>query len=322
MTTEYPKPFLRLRGHDLVVAYGDVVALNCPVLETAGSIIAIVGHNGAGKSTLIKAVLGLLPIRGTLATTIQKQRFNIELRPDEHMAFCPETGAVFSDITVESYIRLWCRIKRFDANYYMRAGSRYIELLELGPLLKRLGRELSKGQRRRVQTAIGFLTGPELFLFDEPFDGLDVQKTSALAQIIKDESRNMGFVISSHRMDVVERIADMVLVLHGGNLIAQGDPAAVARSLCGRSAVLTVADTEKMAAMISKHLPETVLTVQGERITVSGSSVSIQRLRTCAASAGIKCLAEADMPPSLVDAINYLLKNSPAGTAIKLGGQG
>ncbi len=209
-----------LEAHDLSVRYTELVALEIPRLVAHGQIIAVLGHNGAGKSTLIKALLGLLiPHSGSLQV---RDSDGLILRPEEHMAFCPENGAVFADISVESYLRLWCRIKHDNPRYYLKTGATYVERLSITQLLAKKGRELSKGQRRRVQTALGFMGDPRLFLFDEPFDGLDVQRTNDLMEIVEEERAKRAFLISSHRMDVMERLADLVLVLRNGSVASVG----------------------------------------------------------------------------------------------------
>jgi ABC-2 type transport system ATP-binding protein len=223
-----------IRAHNLVVRYSDLVALNIPRLDLSGRVIALLGHNGAGKSTLIKTILGLLePLSGSVSFV---RSDGSALRPERDMAFCPENGAIFADISVERYLQCWCRITRGDSKYYRGAGSRYVELLSIAELLAKKGRELSKGQRRRVQTALGFMGDPDLFLFDEPFDGLDVQRTNDLMEIVEQERERRTFLISSHRMDVMERLADMVIVLQNGEIACSGSVHEVCGLLSGQGA--------------------------------------------------------------------------------------
>ncbi len=233
---------------NLVVQYKALQALDVEHLKAEGRVVALVGHNGAGKSTLIKTLLGLLtPNRGAIAASAADYG---RLTPERDMAFCPENGAVFADISVEHYIKLWCRIKQQDGRHYLKAGSRYIERLEVAPLLNKKGRELSKGQRRRVQTALGFMGDPKLFLFDEPFDGLDVQRTIELMEIVEEERSKRAFLISSHRMDVMERVADMVIVLRHGKVACTGSVEHVTRALLGGNEVGTLTDAMR------KHLQQ------------------------------------------------------------------
>lgn len=217
--------------HNLSISYANQRVLQIHEARAQGRVLALIGHNGAGKSTLIKTILGLLePSSGSVA--VRDDRGN-QLIPENDMAFCPENGAVFADIAVEEYLKLWCRIKHNDAAYYRGEGSRYMERLSVAPLLSKRGRELSKGQRRRVQTALGFMSDPRLFLFDEPFDGLDVQRTNELMEIVEEEREQRAFLISSHRMDVMERLADTILVLQEGGVRCLGSLTDVCGSLMG-----------------------------------------------------------------------------------------
>ena len=301
---------IEITGHNLCVAYEDFVALRAQELSLKGNIISVVGHNGAGKSTFIKAVLGLLqPSTGELATWNVEGDKRSPLIPEQHMAFCPEVGAVFLDISVESYIKLWCRIKHRDGNYYKRDGARYVDVLQVGPLLKKLGRELSKGQRRRVQTAIGFLIKPKLFLFDEPFDGLDVQKTSELADIIRQEALSTSFIISSHRMDVVERLSDLIVVLKEGYFFASGPVERVCTELCGRSAIISnLSDPHALLLRIRAQYPDCLVSRIGHQITVTGGSLDVSALGRFLNQLDGASIRVDEVQPSLVEAMNFHLK--------------
>lgn len=225
---------ITITAERLVVRYSELPALSIPHLSVTGKVIALLGHNGAGKSTLIKTVLGLLePSSGQVRLTNSEGRL---FQPERDLAFCPENGAIFADIVVEHYLECWCRIAHNDARHYRNAGSKYVERLGIAELLGKKGRELSKGQRRRVQTALGFMSEPSLFLFDEPFDGLDVQRTNDLMEIVEQERAHRAFIISSHPMDVMERLADSVIVLQHGEVACTGSVEEVCKSLVhGRS---------------------------------------------------------------------------------------
>jgi ABC-2 type transport system ATP-binding protein len=306
-------PFhIEMHLKDLNVNYNETAALINARCTLSGNTIAILGHNGAGKSTLIKTALGLLrPTSGTLQTfmTSSDPSQKIVLTPDEHMAFCPETGSVFSDITVESYIRFWCRIKHYDGMYYKKAGSKYIEIFELSPLLKRFGRELSKGQKRRVQTAIGFITNPKLFLFDEPFDGLDVQKTQELTNIIASEKHVTSFVISSHRMDVMERLADIFVVLKEGSIISYGNLQQVCEALGGSTYVIHTDRNRELLDLLRQHFKEAVLNLIGNQVTITSSVLKQQMLIECIQSNHFHYEKIETVQPTLVDAMSYHLKS-------------
>ena len=194
------------------VCYDCRIAIRSLSAEASGRVIGLVGPNGSGKSTFMKSLLGLLPpTHGTLRAMMDDQL----LRPTGDMAFCPENGAVFSDIPVQSYLELWCSLTCGDRRAYLGCGAEVVQQLEVAPLLGKLGRELSKGQRRRVQIAVALLAQPKLILLDEPFDGLDTEQSAHLEGVIR--THRAAFLISSHRMEVLQRLADDVIALGGYN---------------------------------------------------------------------------------------------------------
>ena len=300
-----------LSASNFRIRYGEFVALDLPSLALNGNVIALIGHNGAGKSTFIKSVLDLLPCdSGTLSLQHSEDGAKYPLIPEKHMAFCPETGAVFADISVESYIKLWCRMKHHDPLYYRKEGAQFLEMLDISPLLSRLGRELSKGQRRRVQTAIGFLTGPKLFLFDEPFDGLDIQKSQELSDILAAQSAHMSMIISSHRMDVVERLADSLIVLKEGRIAAAGSVTEVCHTICPQNFQLTnLHDIDQTLDLLRAKFPQAVVQRLGERISLSGSGIDAAGLLTLVRSSDRNGAELLPAAPSLIEAMHFHLKS-------------
>lgn len=229
---------ISLHAHNLLVGYQrENVALSIPELKLSGNCIGLLGHNGSGKSTFFKTLLALLqPRTGTIITSegeISGEQV-VALNPQRDMAFCPEAGSVFLDVTVNEYLSFWGRIRLGDPHAHRSIRNQAL-LAELGvlPLIKKLGRELSKGQRRRVHAAVGFLVHPKLFLFDEPFDGLDIRHASALVSCIERAKADTAFIISSHRIDIVERLCDSVIVLRDGRVIASGTLNDVTHALGG-----------------------------------------------------------------------------------------
>ena len=306
---------LELKAQDLQLAYGKLLALDIANLVAKGKIIAIIGHNGSGKSTFIKSILELMvPRRGIVEANWVQGTSRTRLIPEHHMAFSQENGGVFADIKVESYIKLWCRIKHRNANYYKQYGSHYLEQLEITPLLNKLGRELSKGQRRRVQAAVGFFTHPKLFLFDEPFDGLDIGQSTQLANIMQNESRNMAMIISSHRMEVVERLADLIVVLRDGKIFTMGTVGQVCQDLCGSSIAVSHSPNEQLELLsllptIREEFYTCLVNHIGDRVTVTGSDASLQSVKSFFVKQRINGVLLNEVKPSLVDAMHYHLNN-------------
>lgn len=304
------KPTLTITVDDLMVRYNQTLALTAHRAEFHGRVVAVIGHNGAGKSTFIKTILGLVrPDRGNVTCSFSHRDERTTLRPERHMAFCPEMGSVFSDIYVEDYIKLWCRMKHRDGSYYKKAGAKYIEILDMGPVMRKRGRELSKGQRRRVQTTIGFLTNPKLFLFDEPFDGLDIIRTQELTDLIEELTREMTFVVSSHRMDVMERLADYVVVLKNGEFVSYGPLEAVCEDLGGATYFLKLEDRQGEAAdALRLGLEGCVVNHVGSHLAITGKGAQEDIIREIVTALGVAIVDLEKTQPSLVDAMNVHLK--------------
>ena len=153
---------------------------------------------------------------------------------------------------------------------------------------------------------------PRFFLFDEPFDGLDVQRTDQLAQLIRSYSSQIAFLISSHRMDVVERLADRVIVLERGGVYAAGDLTEVCQCLGGKSFIIaTSADVTEMQNKLSQHFTASIINTLGSQITLTSPLADIQTIRSCL---GSDLLTIEQVRPSLVDAVNYYLSAQNRGS--------
>ena len=304
---------ISLKASNLHISYGQTPAIAIEKLDVAGNIIGLIGHNGSGKSTIIKSTLQLVkPVSGWIQALNNSQ----QLIPHESMAFSPEKGSVFADITVEDYVRLWCRIKRKNVKYYLKEGLEITEELGITKLYSKLGRELSKGEKRLVQTAIGLLLDPKLFLLDEPFDGLDVARTQEFSTLIRNQSTKRSFLISSHRMNIMERLADTLIVLNNGKVCTVGNPEEVSKFLSGKQISLLFEsrlkpdEQAKLMKSFKAFYQEHIITSIGKQISISGPLLKEQGVQEFANQLGAKNFKIETTVPTLTDAMAYHLKNA------------
>lgn len=309
---DYPTALISFQR--AIVKYDSFTALDIPSLAFTGNRICLVGHNGSGKSTMIKALLKLLPLSsGVLETQIVSGNKKFSITPSQHMAFSPEQGSVFSDISVEEYIQTWCYIKHRNAKYYRHEGSKYIDALSISPLLGKLGRDLSKGQRRRVQTAVGFIANPLFFLFDEPFDGLDVKQASDFAEIVRSESRSRAFLLSSHRMGIVERLADTIIVLSNGKVAAIGSLEDVVYSLASQCFHISLpaellSKANEICGYMQKEFSSSIVHNIGALISITGNALRPEPLIASLEKVNVCANDIFPVQPSLEDAIDFFLR--------------
>ncbi len=204
-----------------------------------GETHAIIGPNGAGKSTLLNVCIGRLhPDSGSVEflgkNLIGKAPHEINQLGVVRVFQTPE---IFPDLTLLENVMLPClarrdgsfklRIfKRFSAETEMRDQALHtLEDVGLVNMLKTEANNLSRGDKRRLELAMGLVQQPKLLLLDEPTAGMarhDTNATIDLLQRIKD--RGMTKVIIEHDMHVVFSLADRISVLAGGRIIAQGTP--------------------------------------------------------------------------------------------------
>ena len=205
-----------LRGVDKEYR-GGIVALRGLDLELlAGQITTLLGPNGAGKTTAIKIMLGLAaPTRGTARV------FGGDPRRAENRV---RTGCMMQVAKVPETLRVKEHIEIFRS-YYPNPMS-YASALEatgIAPLQKRLFGTLSGGEKQRVMLALALCGNPDLVFLDEPTVGLDVDSRRALWNCITlAKSEGRAVLLTTHYLEEAEMLADRVVVLNHGSVIADG----------------------------------------------------------------------------------------------------
>ena len=218
-----------LDARDVVKAYGPRKALDgVDIAIGAGEFVALLGPNGAGKTTLFQLLTGLfVPDGGSIRVAGHDIRRNA-------VPALAGLGVVFQQPTLDLDMTVRGNL-RFHANLHgltgAEAGRRIAESLQQSKLADRAGdrsRSLSGGQRRRVELARALIHRPKLLIMDEPTVGLDPASRRDLLDYVLDlrEQRSMAILWATHLVDEAEQ-ADRVIVLHKGNVIVSGSPAAL-----------------------------------------------------------------------------------------------
>jgi branched-chain amino acid transport system ATP-binding protein len=244
-----------LETRDLTVRFGGQIAVNAVSCGfEAGTLTAIVGPNGAGKTTYfnlisgqLRASAGQVLLRGvdiSAASTPQRARAGVG------RAF--QLTNLFPDLTVLENVRLAVQARAgVGLQFWQMAASRTdlvaqamacVERVRLAPKALAMASVLSHGDQRKLEVAILLAMQPEVFMFDEPTAGMSVDEVPIVLDLIegiKAEGRTVLLV--EHKMDVVRRLADRVIVLHHGALVADGEPEAVVASAIVQEAYLGVA---------------------------------------------------------------------------------
>ena len=200
-----------------------------------GSVVALLGINGAGKSTLMRILCGLdRPSSGEVSA-----RSSLPLR--RVVGYCPQELELWGDLGAHEQVAMLGQLHGLSRKGAALRAQELLEVLGLAARARELARELSSGMRRRLSIAMAMVHHPEVLILDEPEVGLDPQSRVSLRALIAQLAHEQERVVllSTHNIDEVERVADRVVIMERGHVIARGEPAALVAAL-EADAVLTL----------------------------------------------------------------------------------
>jgi ABC-2 type transport system ATP-binding protein len=207
-------------------SYGSVQAVrDVSFCVRSGEIVALLGPNGAGKTTTLEILEGFRAREGGAVAVLG-------LDPGDKAAACElreRTGLVLQDIAVEPYLTVRETIAR-QAGYYQapRAVPEVISLAGLAGLERRKVRSLSGGQKRRLDLALGLIGDPELLYLDEPTTGFDPAARHGAWDLVRAlRAGGTTILLTTHDMAEAQALADRVVLLSNGAVVAEGPPASI-----------------------------------------------------------------------------------------------
>lgn len=227
---------------DLTKQYTDKIAVNKVSFQLrSGKVTGFLGPNGAGKSTTIRMILNLtLPTAGRIA--VDGKVGTTWEAPLKKIGAVTDVNAIDSRLTPRQYLRILTTASGIDVGRVVQTLS-FTGLKEVGD--KKIG-EFSLGMRQRVALAAALIGDPETVLLDEPFNGLDVDGIHWLRTILRELAyQGKAILISSHLLSEVQEIADRIVLLVRGELIADVDMEELKKTSL-RSYVRVRTDGERM----------------------------------------------------------------------------
>lgn len=217
----------------LTVRYGSRTALHDLSLRMdGGEVVVLLGRNGSGKSTLLRSIVGLQKIdRGVITVAGESIAGRSTADICRKVAYLPQdpNALLFADTVVEELqITLRNHGLPADAPEALRTIRALLERLRLADKMQAYPRDLSVGERQRVALAAVTIVQPRLLLLDEPTRGLDYEAKALLADLIHGwRSEGAAALVVTHDVEFAALLADRVVVLSQGEVIAQGAPADV-----------------------------------------------------------------------------------------------
>ena len=231
-------PPLHLEG--LVRRFGPVTAVDQVSLAVeSGEIVGFLGPNGAGKTTTLRVVAGLLrPDQGTV--TIAGHPLATEpLAAKRSLGLVPDRPYLYERLNAYEFLAFVAALYDVPAAVARERGEALLQRLGLLGEARDLIESYSLGMRQKTALAAALLHDPPLLLLDEPLVGLDPQGARVLKDLLRERAaRGAGVLVSTHLLDVAERLCDRVVILRRGRVIASGTLA----SLRGARADATLED--------------------------------------------------------------------------------
>lgn len=211
---------LAIRGVEK--SYGAWKALAGVTLSVAaGEAVLLVGRNGAGKTTLLRIATGFLDPDAGEVTIDGIPMANERALAQAKLGYLPEQAPSPHELTVVDHLRLRARQKGLRD---VAVVAKAIEAADIADVAKRSIGALSKGYRQRVGLADALLGEPPLLVLDEPTSGMDPVQTKALCEHLVRAARDRAVLVSSHAVADLEPLAQRVVVIHKGRVVADGTP--------------------------------------------------------------------------------------------------
>jgi len=204
--------------------FGDLVAVQDVNLRVApGQFFGFLGPNGAGKSTTIKMLTGLLaPTSGRmqiLGLDFETQMVEVK----RQIGVVPEGMALFGRLTGAEYLNFVGRMYGLDRETAAKRTGELLEFMQLADQPKKLVTDYSHGMQKKLAMAAAVIHGPKILFLDEPFEGVDAIAAGTLkAMLQRMITRGATIFLTSHVLEIVERLCSHVAIIHRGQLVAQG----------------------------------------------------------------------------------------------------
>jgi branched-chain amino acid transport system ATP-binding protein len=251
-----------LETRDLTIRFGGHVAVDhVSCAFEPGTLTAIVGPNGAGKTTYFNLVSGQLPasegkvlLDGEDITSLPAP-----LRTRRGLGRAFQLTQLFPNLTVQENVRLAVQARHggglellrvwLDRKAWIEEARAILDTVRLLDKAELHASALPHGDQRKLEVALLMALDPRVYMFDEPTAGMSVDEVPVILDLVRalKARRDRTILLVEHKMDVVRELADRIVVLHNGQLVADGDPATVIASPVVQQAYLGQAPVAEAA---------------------------------------------------------------------------
>jgi len=221
---------------NLLKDYGEIRAVDDISFSiNEGEIVGFLGPNGAGKSTTLKMLTGFLePTSGEiLVRDLNMVDNSLEIR--SLIGYLPEQNPLYEDMCVYDYLHYIAQIRNLTTKTFEKRLGFVIEKCGIREVISQTIQTLSKGYQQRVGIAQAILHDPAFLILDEPTSGLDPNQILEIRELIRDLGKEKTVVISSHVLQEIQAVADRIIIINKGRIIADGRQQDLQASMIGKT---------------------------------------------------------------------------------------
>ena len=217
-------PEIAIKTEKLTRRFGALTAVDEMDLQVVvGQFFGFLGPNGAGKSTTIKMLTGLLaPTAGRMELLgVDFAAHPVEVK--RQIGVVPEGMGLFERLTGVEYLRFVGRMYGLDRETTEKRAQELLEFMQLADRERTLVADYSHGMQKKLSLAAAVIHGPRILFLDEPFEGVDALAAGALKALLgRMTERGVTIFLTTHVLEIVERLCSHVAIVHKGKLVAQG----------------------------------------------------------------------------------------------------
>ncbi|GIX07591.1 MAG: ABC transporter ATP-binding protein [Candidatus Poribacteria bacterium] len=205
---------------DLTKYYGTYIGIEGVSFSIArGEVVGFLGPNGAGKTTTMRILTCSMPATRGEARVAGFDVLRDSLQVRRRVGYLPETPPLYSEMTVEGYLRFVGTIKGVRGRRLRERLEYVLEACDIAHMRRRIVGHLSKGYRQRVGIAQALIHDPEVMIFDEPTSGLDPGQIIEIRQLIRELGRERTVILSTHILAEAQATCRRLLIINQGSLV-------------------------------------------------------------------------------------------------------
>ena len=230
-------PALRLQG--LSKTFGKPAVDRLDLTIRAGEFYALLGPNGAGKTTTLRMVAGLLPPDSGAISIFGVDALRDPLAAKRVTAWLPDEPMLYDKLTPLEYLEFVAGLWGVPPEVAEPRADELLTTLGLADNARARCEGFSRGMKQKVALAGALIHDPKLLMLDEPLTGLDAQAARLVKDLLRDRTRQgCAVILTTHILEVAERLADRIGIIQSGRLVAEGDLADLRAQAGGDHATL------------------------------------------------------------------------------------